>query len=353
MPSAKRLSSGNWRVLAYVGKDKNGKRQYKSFTNADKKQAEFEAAEFLVKRKKENKAENLTFKAASDQYIQNKANLLSPSTLRGYRIMQNNAFPDVEKETIGKLAVNNSFQKQMNENAKKYAAKSLKNQLGFITAVMGYFNYHIDRITIKPREKKKILVPTKSDSVKIIMLLRTAPEIECQALLALSCSLRQSEIAALTPADISGNSVHVHGALVPNEKGELVYKPTNKSSAGTRTDTMPDYLAKRMEERCKGLNSTDYIFSLPPDAVLYRFKRLLKANGLPPYTVHSLRHCFAATLHAMHVPDKYIMEMGGWDTDSVMKDIYQYAFEDETQKVKKKANAYFDHIMQHEMQHKK
>ena len=43
MAKAKKLKSGNWRCLAYVGKDKNGKRKYKSFTAPTKKEAELMA----------------------------------------------------------------------------------------------------------------------------------------------------------------------------------------------------------------------------------------------------------------------------------------------------------------------
>ncbi len=82
---------------------------------------------------------------------------------------------------------------------------------------------------------------------------------------------------------------------------------------------------------------------MTPVQVLYYFKKLLKKNNMPPYTMHALRHCFAATLHAMNVPDKYIMEMGGWSSDYVMKKIYQYTFEDEAKR--QKANRYFDKIM--------
>ena len=95
-----------------------------------------------------------------------------------------------------------------------------------------------------------IPVPTKRDAEQIVKLLQQAPEIECQVLLALTCSLRQSEIAAITPFDVNGRVIRVHGARIPNENNKLVYKETNKSKAGTRTVIMPDYLAAKMARRC-------------------------------------------------------------------------------------------------------
>lgn len=346
MAKAKKLPSGRWRALVYTGADAAGKRRYKSFTADTKKEAEYAAAEYALQRKADNQAENLSFKKASDRYIEAKSNLLSPSTIRGYRIMQRNAYPLILEQPLGKLAVNDLIQRQMNENAAKYSAKSLANQFGFITAVMRFFKYNMDAkdITLLPPEDHAIPVPTKRDAERIVALLQQAPEIECQVLLALTCSLRQSEIAAITPFDVSGRSVRVHGARVPNENNELVYKETNKSKAGTRTAMMPDYLTAKMARRCAEVKE-GWLFDTKPGQVLYRFKKLLLANKLPPYTIHSLRHCFAAIMHARQVPDKYVMEMGGWSSDYVLKKVYQYTFEEEAAQAKEDANAYFDSLL--------
>jgi integrase len=239
----------------------------------------------------------------------------------------------------------------MNINAKTHSAKSLSNQFGFISVVMRFCGYRIskDDVTLKAPEHHSILVPTKADAEKIIKILYQDPDIQCPVLLALTCSLRLSEIVDLTVDNVVGNEILVHGATVRGEKG-LVHKETNKSKAGFRRDTMPPELAGLMKQRCKEVG-TGKLFTLHPSTILERFQRLLAKNGLPKYTIQSLRHCFAATMHALNVPDKYIMAMGGWATNSVMKNIYQYAFEDETKVVKQKANQYYSKVMQHEMQH--
>ena len=71
MAKAKKLPSGSWRVNQYVGKDKNGKRIYKSFTASSKKEAEFMAAEYVLLYKDKNSANhiNLTLGDAIDMYI--------------------------------------------------------------------------------------------------------------------------------------------------------------------------------------------------------------------------------------------------------------------------------------------
>ena len=79
MAKAKKLPSGNWRVLVYAGKE-NGKNKYKSFTAPTKKEAEFQAAQYAMERKeRENGA--MTVQEAIDRYIDAKEGVLSPSTV--------------------------------------------------------------------------------------------------------------------------------------------------------------------------------------------------------------------------------------------------------------------------------
>ena len=350
MATAKKLPSGSYRSFVYIGKNSDGKRQYKSFTADTKKDAEYAAALYLKNKKTENSAENLTFQKASDQYIADKSNILSPATIRGYRIMQRNAFNLLLKQKLLSLETDNLIQQQMNANAIKYSAKSIANQYGFITTVLRYFKCSIPTVTLKPTENTSIPVPTQKDAEKIMDLLAQNSAIECQVLLALTCSLRQSEIAGILIEDVDGDKIHIHAAKIPNEDNKLVYKETNKSEAGTRTVTMPPTLTVKIKARCDEIK-TGPLFTMSPSWLLKRFKRMLECAKMPPYTIHSLRHCFAATMHALNVPDKYVMEMGGWKTDSVLKNIYQYTFEDETVKAKRQANEYFEKAMHHEMHH--
>ncbi len=345
MATAKKLPSGQYRVLIYIGKDNNGKRKYKSFTAPTKKEAEYLASEYLMANKAKNEPLSITLGEAIDVYVGSKYNVLSPATIRGYRIMQRNAFNNIISEPLSNFESGEMLQKHFNKNAKKYSAKSLKNQFGLISAILNYNNIPVPSITLKPPENKNISVPTKQESEKIMKALRNHPDIECQVLLALTCSLRQSEIAAICPKNIEGNIIHIRGARVPDEHNVLVFKSTNKTYAGNRDVVMPEYLSKIINEVAKSKNENDFIFNLTPSAVLSRFKKALKEEGINNYTMHSMRHCFAAIMHANNVPDKYIMEMGGWSSEIVMKKIYQYTFEDETKKAKKEVNSYFDKVI--------
>ncbi len=342
MAKAKKLPSGSWRVLVYSHTDENGKRKYESFTAPSKKEAEYLAAEFAAGKSEKKSTILTTFNDAIDSYIDSKSNILSPSTIRGYRIMQRNAFPELINKPVSELENGIAIQRQINENAVNYSSKSIRNQIGLISAVLKHIGMECPAVAAPPKKPTQIDVPSMNDIKKIIKALE-GTEIECQILLALTCSLRQSEILALTADDVKIPYVHIHGARVPNEFNELTYKPTAKSEAGTRSVLMTDRLSMLMEEKCR-LCPSGWLFDTSPYMLLDKFKKILKNNNIKQYTIHSLRHGFAAIMHAQGVPDKYVLEMGGWSSDHVLRSVYQYTFDSEVEAAKKRVNSFFDNI---------
>ena len=71
-----------------------------------------------------------------------------------------------------------------------------------------------------------------------------------------------------------------------------------------------------------------------------------------PFRFHDLRHYSASIMHAIGIPDQYIMARGGWKTDTVLKAVYRNVINDEQKKFTDKINSHFT-TMQHEMQHEK
>lgn len=88
MAKAKKLPSGNWRVQVFAGTDSNGKRIMKSFTAETKKEAEFLAAQFTARHKEP--VSEMTVGKAIDKYIESKSNILSPTTISGYKKIRRN-----------------------------------------------------------------------------------------------------------------------------------------------------------------------------------------------------------------------------------------------------------------------
>ena len=79
MAKAKKLPSGNYRVQYLI----DGKRY--SFTAETAALAEYAALQHKLERKRAKSSTTKTLGAAIDDYIDLKSNILSPSTIAGYR----------------------------------------------------------------------------------------------------------------------------------------------------------------------------------------------------------------------------------------------------------------------------
>lgn len=89
-----------------------------------------------------------------------------------------------------------------------------------------------------------------------------------------------------------------------------------------------------------------------PEDISKKFGKILKEVGLPHFRFHDLRHYSASIMHALGIPDQYIMARGGWKTDRVLKSVYRNVIEDEQKKFSDKVNSHFK-AMQHDIQHEK
>lgn len=100
------------------------------------------------------------------------------------------------------------------------------------------------------------------------------------------------------------------------------------------------------------LISAGRLINLMPDKVTIHFESAIKRLNIVHFRFHDLWHYAASIMHAIGVPDQYIMQRGGWSSDHTLKAIYRGTIGEYTQKYNTIALQHFDN-MQHEMQHKK
>lgn len=120
MATAKKLPSGAWRCLVYTGKDADGKRKYKSFTADSKKEAEYLAAVYLARAKQEESS--MTIRKAVAEYIEAKENILSPSTIEGYRNIERNRLKRIAAVEIADFDTA-AAQRYINELSRRLSPK--------------------------------------------------------------------------------------------------------------------------------------------------------------------------------------------------------------------------------------
>lgn len=338
MATAKKLPSGSYRVRVYDSKTQ----KYKSFTAKTKKAAELAAQEWLSEKTKEKSYDqNITVGEAILEYIANKENILSPSSIRGYEVMRKNAFGAIEDMKLSAVT-EKDLQKWVNINAKKYAPKTISSQYGLLTATLRHNKINLDfgDILLPRREKHETAIPDVEQIGQILHMVE-GTNVELPVTIAVTLGLRQSEIAALKWSDYNGRTLKIHAAKVPNKDNTYILKNTTKSQASTREIEVGALLKIRLD---RAPRTSEFISPMLPSSVLRKFSRLCRENGLPHFTMHGQRHGNASLMLAQGVPDKYAMQRLGQSSPNMIKNIYQHLYDSKQQQVAQTVSSAFDDI---------
>lgn len=342
MPKAKKLPSGSWRCQVYSHTDETGKRVYKSFTCQDpssrgKRKCEAEAAAWASSKENAPKTKkSMTFGQCVDEYIEARKAVMSPATVKLYKGYRRSALQDLMDIDVSKIT-NTAIQKAVSKEALKNEPKTVKNKFGLVTAVLSVYRPDM-KLNVKLPQKKKteVYMPPESDIQKILSASEGTP-LEIPILLAIFGPLRRSETCALLSSDLEGNVLKVRRSMALDDDNNWVIKQP-KTFAGNRDVILPDFVADKLR------GHEGRIVELTPTAVTKRFIKLLKKEGIRPFTFHRLRHYSASLLHSMNIPDVYIKKRAGWDSDYALKYIYRHALEEKEKEANQTANEAFKSI---------
>lgn len=314
VPKPRQLKSGKWNIEL--------KAEKQSITEATPElciaKARAIRAGFIATKAK---TESITLTKAIDRYISSKDAVLSPETVRGYRICQRHRFPELMEMDVAKITPAIA-QRAVNECAKSYAPKTVYNAWGLVNTVIEYVTGQRLNVTTPQvvSEEHAWLMP---EQITVFCKAIAGEPCEIGALLALS-SLRRSEILALTwdNVDLAHRVIHVRGAKVFDEHGNLVSKKQNKNKSSRRdVPIMMDqlYNALMNVEVKQGA-----VLTCAPNTLGRRINRVCAENGLPLVGVHGCRHSFASLAAHLHVPEPVAMEIGGWADSKTMRNIYTH-----------------------------
>jgi integrase len=337
MAKATKTSSNKWRCKAYYT-DEKGKYVNKSFTAETKKEAEGQAAVFLMEMKHKKKPANKTIGDMLNTFIDNRTNTLSPSTVVGYRKIRRTAFAGL-METRAGLVDQQMYQAYVNEYAKTRKPKTVMEAHRLICRVFKENNIDIDDKAVNlPRNiKTDIKVPT-TDQVKAIAELSKEKGIYLPVLFAALLGMRKSEILALTWRDINtdNKTVRIDKAIVRDEFGEYIVKST-KTAESTRALQLPQQIIKALPERGA---DTDRVIDMTFGSFEFRFKWVVDTLDYK-CSFHTLRHYNASIMLQNNIPNKYAMERMGHATDNMLKRVYQHTFEETHKQFDKDMEQFF------------
>ena len=228
-----------------------------------------------------------------------KAELLAAEFLKNY--------PKFCKTDIFKIT-QEQIQVIINDQAAHFSPKTVRNRYGFISSVLKMYRPDVYlSISLPQKIRPEIHIPTDEDIKKLINAVR-GTELEIPVMLAAFGTMREGEICALTLDDLQGNIIHVNKSRVRTFEDEFVDKAP-KTYSSDRFIEIPEFLADRIHEK-------GYITTYKPNSILKALTRVLDRNGIVRFRFHDLRHYSASVLHALNIPDVYIMQRGGWNTES-------------------------------------
>lgn len=332
---ARKLPSGRWQAEG-VYRDESGHRIRKSFTSDSRKAAEAAALEFEYSHRAND---SRTVLDALQEYVDLKTPVLSPSTIRAYKAYTTqlqNLFPAFCRIRVDDLTPRH-VQRVVNALSKDHSPKSVRNYFGLLTAAIQDDRGLFSSVSLPAKVRPNYSIPT-SEGVQRLLAAARDHDLEIPVLLAAVCTMRRSEICALRLEDIEGNKIHVRRGRVQNSNNDWVDK-NPKTYSSDRIIDAPPWL-------CEKIRAQGYVTRLNPQQISNRFSRMVHDPdlGLPICRFHDLRHYSASLMHSENVPTVYIMQRGGWKSETVLNEIYRHALDDYKKAESEKVNGKFSEL---------
>ena len=264
-----------------------------------------------------------TLKQAMTAYVDSRVNILSPSTVHGYKTIVKTRFLSWSSSPVAKI----DFQKMVNEEAKLCGPKTLKNAFGLVAAAVEAEGLPRPSVSLPQLGKADHAFLQPEQIQTLIKEIRDNVH-ELPILLGLH-GLRRSEIFDLRWADIDTKKslIHVRGAAVLGEDG-MVHKKTNKNASSRRdVPILIPRLSELADARRKDATAEEYIYTANPTNLYATVNAACRRASLPEIGVHGLRHSFASLCYHLGVNELTCMQLGGWSDYNTMRKIYTHLSE--------------------------
>lgn len=170
--------------------------------------------------------------------------------------------------------------------------------------------------------------------------------------IAITTGMRIGEIGALRYSDIKEDQIHVERTITRTESGAYVIGESAKTEAGRRVIPINDQIAKILEDQ-KELNSAIDGNVIPLNALLFKapergllqstpadreIKRICKAAGIEPFTMHAFRDTFATRAIEAGMNPKTLQEILGHTDFSLTMSLYGHCMADTKKQAMKTIN---------------
>ena len=263
----------------------------------------------------EKAAPKIALGTAIDRYLDDHRNLISASTLNGYRSYRKTRFQKYMNLDINKI----NWQRMVNEEASSCSPKTVINAWDLVSQALKYAGIEKPQIKL-PKKHKSNRKWLDYEQIQVFTKALYGKPYELGALLALN-GLRRSEILYLSAddVDIEKGIINVHGARVIGEGNKAVDKEYNKTDASTRTVHI---VIPRLKELLSGREGR--LVTTNPTTLYGSINHLCEKVGIPTVGVHGLRHSYCSLARHLEWDELTTMREGGWDDPSVVHEIYTH-----------------------------
>lgn len=318
MAKIEKTKSGKYHASVYMGKDKDGKRNFESVTHYDRRVVAREV-ERLENLRRDGVA-GTAFSDAIKTYIESRKSVLSPATVREYVSTKNTikkrytGFYDLTAYNIRKEDLQWLVNSLVQDGA---SPKRVRNIYGLVTSVLRHIDVPVPKVALPEMKRPSLHEPTKEE-IRTLLSVVEGTQLEIPVKLGIH-GLRAGEICALEyPADFADGYIHVSKSIARSEDGFVTKSPKNITS--NRFVPIDDNLLTKIKKQ-------GYVTNMTPHYLSKRFSAIIKQTGLPHIRFHDLRHFFASYMHEQGFTDAQVMKLGGWATDNCLKRVYRYAID--------------------------
>lgn len=258
---------------------------------------------------KEPELEFISLSDVIEAYLDKKKDKLSTRTLLNYNSILDNVLEDAAVCSIEAL----DWQALVDYMSKSYSGGYVRVAWALIKVAMESFGYSAPEVDLPKANKRSTIL----DDVEIKKLLDyvRGHKLELGIILCLH-SLRKAEAFALEAEDIYDGFIHVNKTYVRDENYK--YHVENRTKTEKSVREIPVFYDRLYEL----LPETGRMLHCSPEYFSRAVRKLCLEAGVTECTPHDLRRSFASLAHSRGVPERRIMEYGGWSNPSIMYDVY-------------------------------
>lgn len=335
IPKAKKLKSGTWYIQLRLA----GQSIYIT-ANTEKecvRKAELIKAEHRSGLCEASASLVPTLDEALSLYIDSRRNVLSASTVAGYEAIRRTRFLSYGNTRIDRI----NWQRMVNGEAVVCSAKTLRNAFALVCAAVVYAGLKKPQATL-PQIVRNEHPFLSAEQIPVFLEAVKGKPVELAALLGLH-SLRRSEIAGLTweNVDLKKQVIHVHGALVKNDKNEFVRQQANKNTFSRRTVPIMIPRLAELLDAVPPEERTGPVIREHPNSIWKAVNKVCRDAGLPEIGTHGLRHSFASAAYRAGLEPLEMMRLGGWNDTTTMHKIYTHIADAEMTAAANKLSSFY------------